>query len=82
MVELVRHTTTAGNISNGTRTVQTSSNDVIQGATSITDTETTGLDTTHGSRTNQGHTLELCTVKQFTCATLRNTLSDDSKATD
>lgn len=68
VVELVGHTTGLGDVRNGTRAVELGGNDVVHHTTSVTDLESTGLDTTNGGRTDDGNTLLGGNVKNLTSA--------------
>jgi hypothetical protein len=82
VVQLVGHTSRLGDVSDGTGTVKLGGNDVVHHTSSVSNLETSGLDTSDGSRSDDGDTLLLGNVQDLTCATLRNTLSDDGNRPD
>jgi hypothetical protein len=82
VVELVGHTTRLGDVTNGTLAVELGGNDVVHHATSVTDLVSTRLDATNGGRANDGDALLLGNVKDLTCTSLRDTLSDDGNRLD
>lgn len=82
VVELVGHATRLGDVTNGTLAVKLGGNDVVHHATSVTNLVSTGLDATDGGRANDGDTLLLGDVKDLTCTSLGDTLSDDGDRLD
>jgi hypothetical protein len=66
VVKLVGHTTRLGDVCDGTRAVQLRSDDVVHHATSVTDLECTRLNSTNGGRANDGDTLLLGNMENFT----------------
>jgi hypothetical protein len=59
VVQFVGHTTGLGNVADGTLTVELRSNNIVHHTTGVTDFESARLDTTNGSRTNDGDALLL-----------------------
>lgn len=68
VVELVGHTTGLGDVGNGTRAVQLGGNNVVHHTTSVTDLESTRLDTTDSGGTNDGDALLGGDVEDLTSA--------------
>jgi len=68
VVQLVRHTARFGNVCYGTGTVKLRCHDVVHHTTSVTNLERLRLNSTNSRRTNDGDSLLLCNVQNFTCA--------------
>lgn len=68
VVEFVGHTTGLGDVTDGTLAVELGGNNVVHHTTSVTNLEGTGLDTTNGSRSDDGDALLLGLDHDLTCA--------------
>lgn len=82
VVELVRHTTRLGNVSDGTGSVKLAGNQVVHHTTSVSDSETSRLDTTDSSGTDDDDTSADGELEELSSVSLGDTFGNDTDSLD